>query len=60
MTCKHAEDCALYPKIELTLRTWKTVFCEGAYERCARYQLALAGKPVPITLLPNGKKIDSQ
>ena len=31
----------------------KTTFCHGDKTRCARYQVFMAGVPVPADLLPN-------
>lgn len=60
MTCSHATNCQLYAQFaaDASLKLWKQHFCETAHEKCARYQLALAGKPIPLTLLPNGKMVE--
>ncbi len=57
--CPHIPTCELFPRFGLqsSLKVWKTYYCEGRYEPCARYVRALEGKPVPITLLPNGKEL---
>ncbi len=39
------------------LRIWQIHYCEGEHEKCARYQHSLAGKSVPLTLLPNGEQL---
>jgi len=59
MSCSHSTSCELYPlmAMEPALKLWKQHFCEGQYEKCARYALSKAGKPVPLTLLPNGKQL---
>ncbi len=59
MACSHSTSCELYPLLamEPALKLWKQHYCEGGYEKCARYRLALNGKAVPLTLLPNGKQL---
>ena len=60
MSCSHAASCPLFAQfaMEPSLKVWKQHFCEGAYTTCVRYQHSLQGKPVPITLLPNGKVLN--
>jgi len=60
MPCTHLESCELFPTFTLhaTARIWQIRFCEGDFARCERYKLAVIGKPVPRTLLPNGKSLD--
>ena len=60
MACSHTTNCQLYAQFaaDASLKLWKQHFCEGGFEKCARYQLALEGKPVPLTLLPNGKMVE--
>lgn len=59
MACNHSSSCELFPlmAMEPALNLWKKHFCDGTYNSCARYQLALDNKPVPLTLLPNGKQL---
>ena len=59
MACPNLGDCALFPQFVLrqNLRFWQKHFCEADYEECVRYELRAAGKPVPETLLPNGKQL---
>ncbi|MDR9435753.1 MAG: ankyrin repeat domain-containing protein [Thiohalophilus sp.] len=60
MTCSHTTNCQLYAQFaaDASLKLWKQHYCEGLFDQCARYQLALEGKPVPLTLLPNGKMVE--
>jgi len=44
---------ALNPALEI----WKSAFCNGDYEACARYKTAKTGQPAPLSLLPNGKRV---
>lgn len=59
MACNHSASCELFPlmAMEPALQLWKKHFCDGQFERCARFQLALKGTTVPLTLLPNGKQL---
>lgn len=43
-----------------TLATWKIRYCAGPYESCARYQLSLQGRPVPINLMPSGSLLNKK
>lgn len=40
-----------------TLGVWQITYCRSDYKGCARYGEALQGKPVPLTLLPNGRSL---
>jgi len=59
MDCTHSKNCQLYAQfaMEPSLRLWKKRYCVADYKQCARYQLALEGKSVPLSLLPNGKRV---
>jgi len=43
--------------MEPALNLWKKHYCDGSFNSCARYQLSVESKPVPLTLLPNGKQL---
>ena len=43
-----------------TVGVWKSRYCTGPYESCARYQESLAGRIVPINLMPNGMKLNKK
>lgn len=57
MGCSHATDCPLFPLLRGSLQSWRGYYCdtESTWLECARYEVALTGNPVPISLLPNGK-----
>jgi hypothetical protein len=59
-TCPHATTCGLSRSISMkeALRVWQSFYCEGAFSRCERHKLALAGRPIPDGLLPNGRVQD--
>jgi len=59
MACNHSESCQLFPlmAMEPALNLWKKHYCDGTFDNCARYQLSVDSKPVPLTLLPNGKQL---
>jgi len=54
--CSHAVECPLFPLLRASLQGWRDYYCDSAHQwqDCARYRTALAGEPVPISLLPNG------
>ncbi|HVE87908.1 MAG TPA: hypothetical protein VND93_33855 [Myxococcales bacterium] len=54
--CPQSTNCPLYPQFALhsILRYWRFAYCDSDYARCARYQLAAGGQPVPMNLLPSG------
>lgn len=58
MSCSHAAGCPLFPLLRASLQGWRDYYCDsvGQWHDCARYQLALTGEPVPISLLPNGAR----
>jgi hypothetical protein len=57
VSCTHTDECPLFPLLNVSLHSWRDYYCdsEERWRDCARYKLALTGKPVPISLLPNGK-----
>jgi hypothetical protein len=57
--CTHIATCQLYSQFKSAapLAVWRNLFCESDFTRCVRYQAALEGRPVPATLLPNGKDL---
>lgn len=57
MGCTHVPDCPLFPKLNASLRGWRDAYCDSdtAWRDCARYQQSNMGRPVPLTLLPNGR-----
>lgn len=59
MACNYSSSCELFPlmAMEPALNLWKKHFCEGVFNNCARYRLSHNSKPVPLTLLPNGKQL---
>lgn len=61
MACSHTTSCELYVQFaaDPSIQLWKTHYCDSDYKRCARYALSLQGKAVPLTLLPNGKQIQT-
>ena len=59
MACNHSDSCQLFPlmAMEPALNLWKKHYCDGSFDSCARYRLSIESKPVPLTLLPNGKQL---
>ena len=60
--CPHAESCELFPQFSLkaALKLWQIHYCEATFEGCERYKLSLEGKPVPLTLLPDGTSLGAK
>lgn len=56
MGCRHISECPLFPLLNASLRGWRDCYCDSDdnWRRCARYELSLSGRTVPITLLPSG------
>jgi len=59
MACSHISSCELFVQFALNpaLEIWKQAYCSGDFSGCARYSTAKKGQLVPLSLLPNGKKI---
>ncbi|QNP75875.1 hypothetical protein IAG44_20660 [Streptomyces roseirectus] len=57
MGCLHSSTCPLFPHLNESLAGWRSYYCDhqANWRECARYQVALTGERVPITLLPNGR-----
>lgn len=57
MACSHREACPLFPFLNSSLGEWRNYYCDSAdgWRTCARYQQALRGQYVPLSLLPNGR-----
>lgn len=47
---------AMNPALEL----WKQNYCEPGNADCVRFRMSQAGRPVPLTLLPNGRLVRAQ
>lgn len=58
--CPRSPNCPLFRTFSAKpgLKPWQGQFCLGGYETCARFARALAGKPVPLQLLPNGRTLE--
>lgn len=54
--CPHVTGCEMYTMLKLsgTLAVWKANYCTADFQRCERYRLAQANRPVPNNMLPNG------
>ena len=59
MACSHVSSCELFVQFALNpaLEIWKKAYCNGEYSTCVRYKTTKMGQIVPLSLLPNGKKI---
>lgn len=56
MACSHTTSCPLFPLLNSSLDGWRRCYCDSddGWRDCARYQQALRGQYVPLSLLPNG------
>lgn len=56
MACTHSAGCPLFPLLNASLDSWRRYYCDSdnRWRECARYQQALRGQHVPLSLLPNG------
>ena len=61
MACSHISSCELFVQFALNpaLELWKKAYCSANYATCVRYKTAKMGQIVPLSLLPNGKKIQT-
>ncbi len=61
MSCTHVSNCELFAQFAQNpaLILWKTHYCHAGFQSCARYQRSLVGDSIPLTLLPNGKSIET-
>jgi hypothetical protein len=59
-SCPRIASCPLFQQFAMksSLKVWQTYYCEGDFGRCERWRLAAVEKPVPVNLLPNGRKLD--
>jgi hypothetical protein len=58
--CEFKANCPIFAKFSSTGSRdfWIHLYCQGVdQEHCARKVLRKEGRPVPITLLPNGKHL---
>jgi len=62
MSCSHSGKCPLFAQfaMEPSLAIWKQHFCDGEFVKCARFQLSIKGETVPLTLMPNGKMLETK
>jgi hypothetical protein len=60
MSCARVATCPLFKAFSMrsSLKVWQSYYCEGTFERCERWKLVAAGKPVPAALLPNGRLLE--
>lgn len=58
--CPRISGCPLFKHMLLksVFSVWRTFYCETDFGKCERWKLASAGKPVPTSLLPNGRTLD--
>ncbi len=59
--CEFVVTCPIFALFYSVLMDefWITHYCRRGGEGCERRRLKIAGKKVPITLLPNGTHLES-
>ncbi len=59
-SCARVSTCPLFKQFSMksSLRVWQSYYCEGGFDRCERWKLASSGRPVPASLLPNGRSLE--
>ena len=64
MSCPNAESCPLFQRFTQNslLQFWKDRYCniDDRWPECERYKMNKKGKPVPITLMPNGTDLSKR
>ena len=60
MSCPSTPTCPLFPLFTMrsSLAVWRTNYCDAGYQRCERFKLKQASRPVAPNLLPNGRLLD--
>lgn len=61
MECPNIKGCTLYSqfKTQALKNIYIKIYCLGKFESCKRKQLKDSGMQVPVTLLPDGKDLES-
>jgi hypothetical protein len=59
MECENARDCELTQAIRAShaLRVLRAFYCDVGGARCERRRRAAMGFPVPVDLLPDGRRL---
>ena len=57
--CPRITDCPLFQQLSTkgALKLWMDRYCRSDFGKCERLRLAEVGRPVPVTLLPNGRTL---
>jgi len=58
--CPHLSTCVIFERFRVdgNKSVWISSYCRGPMQAdCARKKLRDTGKPVPITMLPNGQNL---
>ena len=61
-SCEFIESCPIFARFasEGSKNFWIQLYCQGErMNSCERLHLRRMGKEIPITLLPNGKHLES-
>lgn len=54
--CDFIDGCPMFKRFndKKALEIWKVNYCQGDYQRCARFKKRKAGEPIEDKLLPSG------
>ncbi len=56
--CENTSICPMFKYFRKVAQdVYRSMFCEGDFEACARRKLRLSGQSVPANLLPHGGKL---
>ena len=60
--CPKMQLCPVFPEFrnQSALRVMQTLYCEGDFSRCARFQSVSQGVVPPKNLLPDGSALPAQ
>jgi len=58
-TCERSQGCPIYNyfRTDALKNYYIRSYCDGNYDLCERLKLRKAGKPIPDSLLPDGKEL---
>ena len=54
--CPHLPSCPMFAlfNLQASLQVWKLRYCTSGYEECERHRRSVAGREIPMNLMPSG------